>query len=93
MKWKFWEKTKKVEEQPKKVEPIVIPEPIVQVHEYKGKIDHNEFNLILDDSYDGDEHYSWMCGKYEAKHQCMIKNDVIILRHEQIQNLSEIFTS
>lgn len=51
MKWKFWTKTKKVEEQPKHVGPIVIPEPTVQVHEYKGKIDHNEFNIILSDFY------------------------------------------
>lgn len=48
MKWKFWAKTKKVEEQPKKVVPIVIPEPIREIEEYKGKIDHNEFNVLLD---------------------------------------------
>ena len=27
-----------------------------------------------------DEYYNWICGKYEAKHQCMLKNNVIILR-------------
>ena len=29
-----------------------------------------------------DDQYMWMCGKYEAKHQCMIKNNVKILRHK-----------
>lgn len=35
-----------------------------------------------------DEHYNWMCGLYEAKHQCMLKNNVIILRDMHISNLS-----
>lgn len=35
-----------------------------------------------------DEHYSWICGLYEAKHQCMIANNVIILRKKDIDNLS-----
>ena len=35
-----------------------------------------------------DEYYQWMCGKYEAKHQCMIKNNVLILRDKDIRNLS-----
>lgn len=35
-----------------------------------------------------DEHHEWMCGLYEAKHQCMIANNVIILRQYQIKNLS-----
>lgn len=35
-----------------------------------------------------DEHYIWMCGKYEAKHQCMIKNNVVILRNDNIKNLT-----
>lgn len=34
-----------------------------------------------------DEHYNWMCGKYQAKHQCMLKNNVIILREEDMKNL------
>ena len=29
-----------------------------------------------------DEKYEWMCGLYEAKHQCMIANNIIILRRE-----------
>ena len=50
MNWKFWQKNKKknvdnkVEEQ-----PIVIPEPIKEVVEFKGNIDnHNKFNVLLD---------------------------------------------
>ena len=35
-----------------------------------------------------DEKYDWMCGLYEAKHQCMIANNVIILREHDIQNIS-----
>ena len=35
-----------------------------------------------------DEHYEWKCGQYEAKHQCMIANNVIILRKKDIDNLS-----
>ena len=37
-----------------------------------------------------DEHYSWMCGKYEAKHQCMLKNEVIILREIELNNLRSV---
>lgn len=35
-----------------------------------------------------DEKYDWMCGLYEAKHQCMLANNVIILREKDINNLS-----
>ena len=35
-----------------------------------------------------DEEYKWRCGREEAKHQCMIANNVIILRHSQINNLT-----
>ena len=31
-----------------------------------------------------DEYYEWKCGLYEAKHQCMLNNGVVILRHEQV---------
>ena len=41
-----------------------------------------------------DEHYQWMCGKYEAKHQCMLNHGVIILREREIMNLKiDIFLS
>ena len=34
-----------------------------------------------------DEQYAWVCGKFEAKHQCMIKNNVRIMRDADIKNL------
>ena len=34
------------------------------------------------------EQYVWMCGLYEAKHQCMLKHNVIILRGNDIKTLS-----
>ena len=34
-----------------------------------------------------DEQYAWICGKFEAKHQCMIKNNVRIMRDADIKNL------
>lgn len=34
------------------------------------------------------EHYNWICGLYEAKHQCMLKNNVIIMRESDIKNLN-----
>ena len=37
-----------------------------------------------------DEYYMWICGKFEAKHQCMIRHDVRILRDADIKNLSNI---
>ena len=36
----------------------------------------------------GEEKWNWLCGKYEAKHQCMLKNNVIILRNYDIENIS-----
>ena len=35
-----------------------------------------------------DEEYEWKCGKEEAKHQCMLANDVVILRKKEIDNLT-----
>lgn len=35
-----------------------------------------------------DEEYEWRCGLYEAKHQCMIVNNVVILRGKDIENLN-----
>ena len=35
-----------------------------------------------------DEYYEWKCGQYEAKHQCMLANNVIILRESDIRNLT-----
>lgn len=39
-----------------------------------------------------DEKYDWMCSLYEAKHQCMIQNNVVILRSKEVNNLTiELF--
>ena len=35
-----------------------------------------------------EEEYKWHCDKEEAKHQCMLANNVIILRERDIKNLS-----
>lgn len=35
-----------------------------------------------------DGRYAWECGKYEAKHQCMLRNGVVILREWDINNLT-----
>ena len=35
-----------------------------------------------------DEYYEWRCGLEEAKYQCMIANNVTILRQSQIKNLT-----
>ena len=35
-----------------------------------------------------DEQYRWICRKSEVKHQCMIANNVTILRGKDIENLS-----
>ena len=34
------------------------------------------------------EKWNWLCGKFEAKHQCMLKNNVLILRDKDINNLN-----
>lgn len=42
----------------------------------------------------GEEKWNWLCGKFEAKHQCMMKNNVLILRDKDINNLNiDIFIS
>ena len=35
-----------------------------------------------------DEKYEWMCGIYEAKHQCMLANNVNIFRKQEVEGLS-----
>ena len=37
-----------------------------------------------------DEEYEYRCRKYEAKHQCMLNNGVVILRDNDIKNLELI---
>ena len=39
-----------------------------------------------------DEEYEFKCGKEEAKHQCMIANNVIILREKELSDLTSIFS-
>ena len=34
-----------------------------------------------------DEQYAWVCGKFEAKHQCMLENSIKIIRDSDISNL------
>lgn len=41
-----------------------------------------------DDDWSG-EKYNWMCGLYEAKHQCMIANNITILRSQDINSISQ----
>ena len=41
----------------------------------------------------GEEKWKWLCGKFEAKHQCMIVNKVTILRNKHIKNLNEVFNN
>lgn len=38
-----------------------------------------------------DEQYAWVCGKFNAKFQCMLANNVSILRRKDINNLKEVF--
>ena len=38
-----------------------------------------------------DERYEWECGKYEAKHQCMLRNNVVIIRGKQVNTLEQVF--
>lgn len=39
-----------------------------------------------------DKEYEWKCKVMEAKHQCMIANNVIILRKNEIAHLEDIFS-
>lgn len=36
-----------------------------------------------------DEKYEWMCGLYEAKHRCMMDNNITILRSQDINGISQ----
>ena len=37
-----------------------------------------------------DGRYAWECRKYEAKHQCMLRNNIVILRESDIRNLTSL---
>ena len=45
------------------------------------------FNPYRDPEW-SDERYVWECKKYEAKHQCMLRNKVVILKERDIRNLT-----
>ena len=61
-----------------------------RINEETGK---EEMYLTWRDPNLSDEEYEWKCNKEEAKHQCMIVNNVVILRYSQIKNLTiEFFT-
>ena len=38
-------------------------------------------------SDESDDEYKWKCGKEEAKHQCILANNITILRHKDIRNI------
>ena len=37
-----------------------------------------------------DERYEWECGKFEAKHQCMLAKGVVILRKRDMDDLPNV---
>ena len=71
-----------------------------KVYEVKGdnffKIDESTSKEIMINPYRNpewtDERYGWECGKYETKHQCMLRSNVTILREKDINHLQiELF--
>ena len=67
-----------------------------RIYEVKGehffKVDESSGREVMINPYRdpewSDERYAWECRKYEAKHQCMLANNVIILRKNDIKNLT-----
>ena len=60
-----------------------------RINESTGK--EEMFNPYREQKW-SDEYYDWICKKFEAKHQCMIANNVIILRSKEVENLTiELF--
>ena len=66
-----------------------------KIYEVKGdqffKVDESGHEIMFNPYRNknwSDERYVWECMKYEAKHQCMIANNVTILRKKDIDNLS-----
>lgn len=66
-----------------------------KIYEVKGeqffKLDEETGKEVMQIPWRGnktDEEYKWHCDKEEAKHQCMLANNVIILREQDIKNLS-----
>lgn len=56
-----------------------------RINESTGK--EEMFCPYRDDDW-SDEKYDWMCGLYEAKHQCMNENGVAILRQHHIKTMT-----
>ena len=68
-----------------------------KVYEVKGeqffKVDESGHEVMFNPYRDpewSDGRYAWECGKYEAKHQCMLRNNVVILRESDIRNLTSL---
>ena len=66
-----------------------------KIYEVKGeqffKVDESGHEVMFNPYRNkkwSDERYVWECMKYEAKHQCMLANDVTILRKKDIDNMS-----
>lgn len=59
-----------------------------RINEETGK--EEMFNPYREQDW-SDEQYDWSCGKFEAKHQCMLKNNVTILRKKEVRDLQEVF--
>ena len=62
-------------------------EQFFRINESTGR--EEMFNPYRDSEW-SDERYVWECGKYEAKHQCMLRNNVVILRERDINNLTSL---
>ena len=66
-----------------------------KIYEIKGdhffRIDESGHEVMINPYRNpdwSDEQYAWICGKFEAKYQCMIANNVTILRSKDIENLN-----
>lgn len=38
-----------------------------------------------------DEHYDWICGKYNAKYKCILSNGIHVIRKNDLSNLDMLF--
>ncbi len=69
-----------------------------KIYEVKGdqffKVDESGHEVMFNPYRNkkwSDERYARECAKFEAKHQCMLANNVTILRGKDINNLKEVF--
>ena len=63
-------------------------EQFFRINEFTGQ--EEMFNPYRNIEW-SNERYDYECAKYEAKHQCMIANNVRILRKKDIDNLEQVF--